>query len=107
MAEQVVIIGSGPAGRSAAIYAARANLNPLLFEGTVKPEMIPLGQLAFTTEVENFAGFPAGNIRAFVESAVDKDRHWNLPPVPTGDAHEKDLRQFETGTVMLDEIAVV
>ena len=90
MPEQVVIIGSGPAGWSAAIYAARANLNPLLFEGTVKPEMIPLGQLAFTTEVENFAGFPAGDIRAFVESAVDKDRHWNLPPVPQGDAHEKD-----------------
>ncbi len=90
MPEQVVIIGSGPAGWSAAIYAARANLNPLLFEGTVKPEMIPLGQLAFTTEVENFAGFPAGDIRAFVESAVDKDRQWNLPPVPTGEAHERD-----------------
>ena len=88
MPEQVVIIGSGPAGWSAAIYAARANLNPLLFEGTVKPEMIPLGQLAFTTEVENFAGFPAGNIREFVESAVAKDRHWNLPPVPAG--HEQD-----------------
>ena len=90
MPEQVVIIGSGPAGWSAAIYAARANLNPLLFEGTVKPEMIPLGQLAFTTEVENYAGFPAGNIREFVESAVAKDRHWNLPPVPKGEAHERD-----------------
>jgi thioredoxin reductase (NADPH) len=86
--ERVVIIGSGPAGWSAAIYAARANLNPLLFEGTVKPEMIPLGQLAFTTEVENYAGFPAGNIREFVESAVAKDRHYNLPPVPQG--HEQD-----------------
>ena len=82
MAEHVVIIGSGPAGWSAAIYAARANLKPLLFEGTVHPEMIPLGQLAFTTEVENYAGFPAGDIRAFVESAVDADRHYNLPPVP-------------------------
>ncbi|MEZ6136309.1 MAG: FAD-dependent oxidoreductase [Pirellulaceae bacterium] len=86
--ERTVIIGSGPAGWSAAIYAARANLKPLLFEGTVRPEMIPLGQLAFTTEVENYAGFPAGNIRAFVESAVDQDRHWNLPPAPKG--HERD-----------------
>ena len=90
MTEKVVIIGSGPAGWSAAIYAARANLKPLLFEGTVQAEMIPLGQLAFTTEVENFAGFPVGDIRAFVESAVDKDRHYNLPPVPKG--HERDGR---------------
>jgi thioredoxin reductase (NADPH) len=85
-----VIIGSGPAGWSAAIYAARANLKPLLFEGTVHPEMIPLGQLAYTTEVENYAGFPAGDIRSFVESAVDADRHYNLPPVPTG--HTRDDR---------------
>jgi thioredoxin reductase (NADPH) len=88
--EKTIIIGSGPAGWSAAIYAARANLRPLVYEGTVKPEMIPLGQLAFTTEVENYAGFPAGNIRAFVESAVDKDRHYNLPPTPQGEHHERD-----------------
>ncbi len=88
MAEKVVIIGSGPAGFSAAIYAARASLTPLLFEGTVQAEMIPLGQLAYTTEVENFAGFPTGDIRAFVESAVDKDRHYNLPPVPQGHEHD-------------------
>lgn len=85
--EKVVIIGSGPAGWSAAIYAARASLNPLLFEGTFTPEMIPLGQLAFTTEVENYAGFPAGNVRAFIESAVDPARHSNLPPVPP---HSRD-----------------
>jgi thioredoxin reductase (NADPH) len=88
--EEVVIIGSGPAGWSAAIYAARANLSPVLFEGTAQPEMIPLGQLAYTTEVENYAGFPAGNIRAFVESAVDSSRHYNLPPAPSG--HERDGR---------------
>lgn len=88
MPEKVVIIGSGPAGWSAAIYAARANLQPLLYEGTIQPEMIPLGQLAYTTEVENYAGFPAGNVRAFVESAVDENRHYNLPPIPDG--HEKN-----------------
>ena len=54
--ERTVIIGSGPAGFAAAIYAARANLRPLLFEGTVKPEMIPLGQLA--SEAETFVFSP-------------------------------------------------
>ena len=87
MPEKLIIIGSGPAGWAAAIYAARANLKPFVYEGTFKDEMIPLGQLAYTTEVENYPGFPFGNVRAFVETAVDKSRHYNLPAAPD---HKRD-----------------
>jgi thioredoxin reductase (NADPH) len=65
MVEKLIIIGSGPASWTAAIYAARACLNPLVYEGSITEEnrlrgTLPLGQLNLTTEIENFPGFPEG-----------------------------------------------
>src|SRR5437660_63335 len=83
MAENVVIIGSGPAGWTAAIYAARANLKLLVYEGNALLDenrikgTLPLGQLNLTTEVENFPSWPAADVQAlaaFSRSALPPER---------------------------------
>ena len=83
--ENLVIIGSGPAGWSAATYAARAQLQPLVYEGAISEKnrmagTLPLGQLALTSEVENYAGFPHGNLGGFLDSALPKERRMMMAP---------------------------
>ena len=85
MPEKVIIIGSGPAAWAAAIYAARAALQPLVFEGAITEEnrlagTLPLGQLALTTEVENYPGFPAGDLTAYLDSSLAEDKRQFMAP---------------------------
>src|SRR5206468_10928231 len=97
MPEKVVIIGSGPAGWTAAIYAARANLLPLVFEGAVTQEnnikgTLPLGQLNLTTEVENFPTWPfadAAALQQFSRSALPAERYANLQAMYEGKSAHK------------------
>src|SRR5579859_1302306 len=88
----VIIIGSGPAGHTAGIYAARANLKPLMFEGMIKGG-IPGGQLMITNDVENYPGFPTkitgpDLMKAFREQSV----HQGVE-IHTEDVNKVDLSQ--------------
>lgn len=100
--ERVVIIGSGPAGWSAAIYASRASLEPLVFEGAATEEnrikgTLPLGQLNLTTEVENYAGFAGGDLTSYLKSALPPEnvpyRGKNAPHGVTGPELMELMRQ--------------
>ena len=101
---KVIIIGSGPAGLTASIYAARANLQPLCIEGFNAGGLIPGGQLMFTSEVENYPGFPekvTGQelMQRFRDQAVHQGTE-----IITGDVTKVDLskRPFEVWALDAD-----
>jgi thioredoxin reductase (NADPH) len=100
MAEKVVIIGSGPAAWTAAIYAARANLSPLVYEGAITEKnrlnsTLPLGQLNLTTEVENFPSWPHADpaaLLAFARSALPPERFVNVEHLFSGKGAHSNKR---------------
>jgi thioredoxin reductase (NADPH) len=98
----VIIMGSGPAGHTAAIYAARANLRPLMFEGLVRGG-IPGGQLMITNDVENYPGFPhrisgPDLMQAFREQSIVQGVE-----IVTDDVHEVDLSRQPFSVAVGDE----
>jgi len=105
MPEKVVIIGSGPAGWTAAIYAARANLEPIVYEGSgSSAETLPLGQLNLTTEVENFPTWPYAEtaaLAAFSKSALPPERYDNIRHLYEGKSAHHGKRAA-TGPEMME-----
>ncbi|MFQ5444184.1 MAG: thioredoxin-disulfide reductase [Nitrospinales bacterium] len=91
-AKNVVIIGSGPAGHTAAIYCARANLSPFMYEGYVKGGSAG-GQLTTTTEVENYPGFPEGVSGPDLMQLFRKQSERFGAEMVTEDVQEVDLSQ--------------
>jgi thioredoxin reductase (NADPH) len=89
----VLIVGSGPAGLTAAIYAARANLKPLCVEGFNAGGLIPGGQLMFTTDVENYPGFPTGVTGQDMMAKFREQAEHQGTEIVTADVQKVDLSQ--------------
>jgi thioredoxin reductase (NADPH) len=109
---KVVIIGSGPAAHTAAIYAARANLNPVLFEGFMAGGVAAGGQLTTTTDVENFPGFPDGIMGPELmnrcrEQAAKFGTEMFMETVESVDFSKRPFKVTSTDRSMLAETVII
>lgn len=109
---KVVIIGSGPAAHTAAIYAARANLSPVLFEGFMAGGVAAGGQLTTTTEVENFPGFPEGIMGPELmarcrEQAAKFGTQMYLETVDSVDLSQRPFRVSSSDRTVLAESVII
>jgi len=110
--EKLVIVGSGPAGWTAAIYAARANLAPVVYEGTPTQELLPGGQLMFTTEVENYPGFPHGvqgpeMMKLFRDQAARFETRIHTEDIVDIDMSKRPFRMVSSEGTVLHAHAVI
>lgn len=101
--ENLVIIGSGPAGYTAAIYAGRAQLKPLVFEG-FSAGGVPGGQLMTTTDVENYSGFPEGiQGPQLMQRMRQQSQRWGAKLI-TDDVIAVDFTQYPFAITSADEL---
>jgi thioredoxin reductase (NADPH) len=110
--EKIVIVGSGPAAWTAALYASRANLNPVVYEGEGSREMIPGGQLMWTTDIENYPGFPDGiggqELMAHMKKQAERFGTRVVPEnIVTVDFSGRPLRLVSSAGTVVEAITVV
>jgi len=110
--ENIIIVGSGPAGHTAAIYTARANLQPLMFEGFMAAGIAAGGQLTTTTDIENFPGFPEGIsgpelMERMRKQSIHCGARIETVTVNKVDLHHKPFKIFTDSAIVETKVVII